>query len=137
MTYQIISERKEKYEVQVSYPSDLLKCLKRYQDLDQEHFIVVTLNGAHNVIGVRLITIGILNRTLIHPREIFKVGIKDNAASIILVHNHPSGNLEPSTEDIDVTKRLVDAGEIIGIKILDHMIIGKGDYYSFQENCKL
>ncbi|QEN03338.1 DNA repair protein RadC [Thiospirochaeta perfilievii] len=133
MKYQIISERTEKYEVKVSYPTDLLPCLKRYRDLEKEHFIVATLNGAHEVISVRLITIGILNRTLIHPREVFRPAIADNSASIILVHNHPSGNIEPSEEDKLVTKRLVNAGDILGIKVLDHMIIGTKDYYSFAE----
>lgn len=137
MTYFIVSERKEKYEIQVSYPTDLLGCLKRYQTLDREHFMVVTLDGGHNVIGVNLVTIGILNRTLIHPREVFRVALRDNAASIILVHNHPSGNLEPSPEDIAITKGLIEASEIMKIKILDHMIIGKGDYYSFLENNKI
>lgn len=133
-TYQIISERREKYNVQISYPTDLLPCLKRYRDLEKEHFIVATLNGAHSVISVKLITIGILNRTLIHPREVFREAIKDNAASIILVHNHPSGNVEPSEEDKNVTQRLTDAGDIIGIKVLDHLIISTKNYYSFAES---
>lgn len=137
MTYQIISERKEKYKVQVSYPSDLLPSLKRYRDLDKEHFIVATLDGAHQVIGIRLISIGILNRTLIHPREVFRQAISDNAASVILVHNHPSGNVEPSEEDKSVTKRLTEAGDIIGIKVLDHLVVSTHDYYSFLENCLL
>lgn len=134
MKYQIISERTEKYQVKVSYPTDLLRCLKRYQNLDQEHFLVVTLSGSHCVIGVNLISIGILNRTLIHPREVFRVAIKDNSASVILVHNHPSGNVDPSAEDKAVTERLVEAGELLGMKVLDHMIIGKGKYYSFVEH---
>lgn len=134
MKYQIISERKEKYDVKVSYPTDLLPCLKRYRNLDKEHFIVATLNGAHEVISVRLITIGILNRTLIHPREVFRPAIADNSASIILVHNHPSGNIEPSEEDKLVTKRLVNAGDLLGISVIDHIIIGKSDHYSFAEN---
>ncbi|MGL1892190.1 MAG: JAB domain-containing protein [Spirochaetaceae bacterium] len=134
MKYQIISERTEKFEVKISYPTDLLPCLKRYRCLEKEHFIVATLDGSHQVIGVRLISIGILNRTLIHPREVFKQAILDNAASVILVHNHPSGNTDPSPEDKAVTQRLVDAGELIGIKVIDHIIISKNNYYSFTEN---
>lgn len=134
MKYQIISERKEKYEVKISYPTDLLPSLKRYRNLDHEEFIMATLDASHSVISIRIITKGILNRTLIHPREVFRPAISDNSASIILVHNHPSGNIEPSEEDKLVTKRLVNAGDILGIKVLDHMIIGSKDYYSFAEN---
>lgn len=134
MKYQIISERKEKYNVKVSYPTDLLPSLKRYTNLEKEHFYICTLDGAHNVIAIHLITIGILNRTLVHPREVFKPAILDMSASIILVHNHPSGNIEPSIEDKNVTQRMANAGNLLGIKVIDHMIISKKDYYSFAEN---
>lgn len=134
MKYHIISERTEKYEVKVSYPTDILPSLKRYRDLDQEHFLVVTLDGGHQVIAIRLITKGILNRTIIHPREVFRQAISDNSASVILIHNHPSGNTDPSDEDKAVTQRLVDAGELIGINVLDHIIISKSDYFSFAES---
>ncbi len=134
MKYQIISERKEKYNVKVSYPSDLCPSLKRYAYLEKEHFYICTLDGGHNVIAIHLISMGILNKTLIHPREIFKPAILDMSASIIMVHNHPSGNMEPSEEDKVVTQRLADAGNLMGIKVIDHMIISKNGYYSFCES---
>lgn len=133
MKYQIISERTEKFEVKITYSTDLIPSLKRYRDLDKEHFIVATLDASHIVIAIRLITIGILNRTLCHPREIFRKAIIDNAASVILVHNHPSGNIKPSEDDKVLTKRLSNSGELLGIKVLDHIIIGTKDYYSFAE----
>lgn len=117
----------------ISYPTDSLKYLDiKYKD--QEHFVVLTLNGAHKVINSHTVSIGTLNRTLIHPREVFKPAIKDNSASIIIAHNHPSGSLEPSKEDLSVTKRLVNAGELMGIKVLDHLIVSELGYYSFIEN---
>lgn len=118
----------------VCYPTDILPAVRHYVTRSQEYFIVISLNGAHEIINSRIVSIGILNRTLIHPREVFSDPIKERAASIILAHNHPSGNLSPSTEDIEVTKRLLNAGEILGINVLDHVIFSKKDHYSFAEN---
>ncbi|OQY39417.1 MAG: hypothetical protein B6229_03790 [Spirochaetaceae bacterium 4572_7] len=110
MKYDIISERTAKYEVKVSYPSDLYPSLKRYATKKKEYFYVCSLDASNSLIKINMISVGILNRALIHPREVFRAAIKDNSASIILVHNHPSGELEPSFEDREVTKRLVQAG---------------------------
>ena len=99
MKYQIISERTSKYAVKISSPSDIYPVLNKYHNKKQEHFLVVTLDGSHTVIRVVIATIGILNRAIVHPREIFLPAIKDNACSIVIAHNHPSGNLEPSRED--------------------------------------
>ena len=138
MKYQYLSERKEKYSIKVTNPKDLLPALRRYRNYKQEAFLCITLDGSHNIITVRIISIGLLNRTLVHPREVFVGAIEDRAAAIILCHNHPSGNVEPSEEDIQITKRMKDAGEILGIAILDHIIIGKiPDYYSFLESGKI
>ncbi|MBN2616964.1 MAG: DNA repair protein RadC [Spirochaetales bacterium] len=123
--------------VKVAYPTDILPAIRHYVTRAQEYFIVVSLNGAHEIIKSEVVSIGILNRTLIHPREVFSEAIKDRAASILLAHNHPSGNLTPSIEDIEVTKRLISAGELLGVKILDHIIFSGTDYYSFLENDKL
>lgn len=92
MTYEIVSERKGKRGVRVRQPSDVLQVLDRYRDAPQEQFIVVTLNGAHEVLSVRIASIGLVNRTLVHPREIFREAIRDNAVAVIVAHNHPSGN---------------------------------------------
>nr|MDA3823278.1 JAB domain-containing protein [Bacteroidales bacterium] len=133
--YQYISERSVQYSLKVKSPSDVVPILKRYRKLKQEAFLVITLNGAHEVIKVRMVSVGILNRAIVHPREIFVGAIEDRSASIILCHVHPSGNLEPSKEDRDVTFRMKEAGSILGIDVLDHIIIGKGDkYYSFLES---
>ena len=117
----------------VTYPSDILSAVRHFVTRAQEYFIVISLNGAHEIIKSNIISIGILNRTLIHPREVFSDALKDRAASIILSHNHPSGNLSPSPEDREVTKRLVDVGELLGIKVLDHVIFSDKNYFSFIE----
>lgn len=97
-----------------------------------EKFYAVYLSTANKIIKEKLITSGILNASLIHPREVFKTAISVSANSIILVHNHPSGNNTPSKEDIAITNQLVDAGKLMGIKILDHLIIAGNTYYSFR-----
>lgn len=102
--------------------------------LEKEHFKVVFLNTKNEIIAFETISIGSLNASIVHPREVFNRAIKKSSASIILLHNHPSGNCEPSKEDINVTKRLIEAGKIIGIEVLDHIIIGDGDYFSLKEN---
>lgn len=94
------------------------------KDLAQECFQVLTLNTKHKLISRNMITLGLVNASLVHPREIFRQAILDNAAAIILVHNHPSGDTTPSAEDIRITKQLIDAGRIVDIKVLDHIIIG-------------
>jgi DNA repair protein RadC len=104
---------------------------------DQEHFIVAMLNGASGIIGYKIVTIGLTNRTLVHPREVFREAIKRNASSIIIGHNHPSGSLDPSIEDDSVTKRLKEAGEILGIAVLDHIIVRRTGYYSYLSEGKL
>ena len=104
------------------------------QDKKKEHFYVLLLDTKNKVISEELISVGTLNASLIHPREVFNPAIKANANAIILVHNHPSGDCTPSNEDKEVTKRLNKAGEILGIKVSDHTIIGKYDYFSLKQN---
>ena len=96
----------------------------------QEYFVCLTLDGANRLIAKRVISIGTLTASLVHPREVFAEAITDRAASIIVAHNHPSGNLEPSLADKEVTERLRQAGEILGIEILDHLILGEGGFQS-------
>ena len=103
------------------------------QFLDREHFKVVLLNTKNKVITIETVSIGSLNSTIVHPREIYKNPIKYSAASIIIAHNHPSGDPTPSAEDIEITKRLYEVGKLLGIELLDHVIIGDGDYFSFKE----
>lgn len=101
--------------------------------LKREHFRIVMLDNKNFIIEVHEVSIGSLNSAIVHPREVFKNAIRRSSASIILVHNHPSGNTEPSKEDIDITDRLVECGNLLGIKVLDHVIIGSNGYFSFKE----
>lgn len=105
-----------------------------YADRDREAFIVLLLDVKHRVIAEEVVTIGILDGSLVHPREVFKAAIVANAAAIIIAHNHPSGDPAPSGQDREVTRRLRKAGEILGIPVVDHVIVGlTGGHYSFRE----
>ncbi len=113
----------------ITSPTDMQDLLKSYfSGLDREHFIVVAVDARNNVIGINTVSIGSLNATVVHPREAFKYAILANAASVIFAHNHPSGESSPSPEDISITKRLQNAGEILGINVLDSLIFGDSVY---------
>ena len=99
----------------------------------QEHFMILLLDSKNRIVKDEVISIGTLNASIIHPREVFKSAIRESANSIILVHNHPSGDPEPSAEDEQITEKLFEAGELLRIKVLDHVIIGKDNYHSFVE----
>ncbi|MCF6092705.1 DNA repair protein RadC [Microaerobacter geothermalis] len=99
----------------------------------QEHFVVLFLNTKNQVIGKKIVFIGSLNASIVHPREVFREAIRRSSASLICLHNHPSGDPTPSREDIQVTKRLKEAGEIMGIELLDHIVIGDGNFISLKE----
>ena len=118
----------------VKTPGDIVPFVKNYAVSEKEHFLLVTLNGGHEIIQIHVISMGTLNRTLIHPREVFSVAMRDNAAAIIVSHNHPSGNCEPSEEDIKVTEILEKVSVIMGIELLDHVIVSRENYFSFVEN---
>ena len=118
----------------VKKPEDVVPFVMSYAVNTKEHFLLVTLNGGHEIIQIHVISVGTLNRTLIHPREIYSTAMRENAAAIIVCHNHPSGNCEPSEEDILVTHNLEQVGEIMGIELLDHIIVSKESYYSFVGN---
>lgn len=98
----------------------------------KEHFIALHLDGKNRVVCIDLVSTGSLNQSIVHPRELFKTALLSSAAAVILLHNHPTGDPTPSTEDITITRRLIDAGDMIGIKVLDHIVIGDS-YYSFSE----
>ncbi len=102
---------------------------ERLKDKKEEHFYVLMLNTQNYIIGEKLISKGILDSTIIHPREVFRPAIKNSAAKIILVHNHPSGDCFPSSDDLEITKRLVDFGEKFGIRVIDHIIISHNDWW--------
>ncbi len=120
--------------VKITKPGDVLPLIDFLKDRKQEYFVCISMNGAGEVLGNRIVTVGLLDQSLVHPREVFADPIAERAASVILVHNHPSGSLKPSREDISVTKQLVEAGKILGIKVFDHIIISRKGYFSMQEN---
>ena len=117
----------------IKSPKDVIPFVQMYSIQTREHFICITLNGGHEIIQIRIVSIGTVNRTLVHPREIFSEALMEHAAAIIVCHNHPSGNCEPSDEDIKTTQMLLNASEIVGIPLLDHIIIDRHTYFSFLE----
>ena len=116
----------------MSNPKLVYEHMKYLKNFAQEAFTVLTLNTQNELINTHLVTMGTLNSSLVHAREIFRTAILDNANTIIVVHNHPSGNTKPSIEDIKITERLVEAGKLLQIPVLDHIIIGK-DFTSLHE----
>ncbi|HLE87629.1 MAG TPA: JAB domain-containing protein [Candidatus Brocadiaceae bacterium] len=100
---------------------------------DREEFVIIGLDGKNKMQFIHSVSVGCLTSSIVHPREVFKAAILENAVALILCHNHPSGDANPSPEDIEVTKRLVAGGDILGIKILDHVIIGDNSYVSFAD----
>ena len=118
----------------VSSPADVDRLLRgRIANLDRENFVVVLLNTKNEVIETPLVSVGTLSASLVHPREVFKPAIRASAASVILAHNHPSGKVEPSREDREVTRRLGEAAEVLEIEVLDHVIVGDG-FFSMKEH---
>ena len=116
--------------IPVSVPEDILSRVAYMKYESQEHLVVISLNSANYVIRVHELTTGLVNQTPVHPREAFAMAIEDRAVSVIFVHNHPSGSLEPSPEDISITRVLCAAGKILQIPVLDHIIIGKRGFTS-------
>lgn len=114
-------------------PSQVFETFSFLMKETKEMFLTLHLDGKNRIICMDLVSVGSLNQSIVHPREVFKTACLSNAAAIILVHQHPTGDPAPSSEDIAITRRLKEAGEIMGIKILDHIIIGNGDYLSFVE----
>ncbi|MFP4384879.1 MAG: RadC family protein [Spirochaetia bacterium] len=121
----------------IRQPGDVYTIVQHFTDRKQEHFITLSLNGAQEVQAVRTVSVGLVNRTIVHPREVFADPLTDRAASIIVAHNHPSGQVEPSSEDAEVTERLKQAGAVLGINLLDHVIFSSLGYYSFLEEGRL
>ena len=117
----------------VSCPADTLPLLAEVKDQRREHFLCLYLNARNQVVHKEVISIGSLSASIVHPREVFQVAVTRVAASIILAHNHPSGDVTPSKEDIELTRRLVEAGGIMGIDILDHIILSESDFLSLKE----
>ena len=123
-----------KASAKVSEAKDVLPFLNDIANKQQEYFVCISLNGANEVIERRIVTVGLLDKSQVHPREVFVDVITDRAASVIFAHNHPSGELKPSNNDLKIHEQLTEAAKILGIRVLDHIIISKKGFYSFQEN---
>jgi DNA repair protein RadC len=118
----------------VKQPQDLLPLVRHYAMEPQEHFLSVLLNGAHEVLEICVVGVGLINRTLVHPREVFCEAVKQRAAAVVLCHNHPGGTAQPSPDDVATTKLLVEASKCLRISVLDHIIVTRDSYYSFREH---
>ena len=119
---------------QILSPNDAYEMIKeQLEGLDREQFIIACLNTKNEPTNISVVSVGSLNKAIVHPREVFKTAILSNAASIMAFHNHPSGETTPSQQDIQLTNRLYEAGELLGIKLLDHLIIGDGTFTSLKE----
>ena len=114
-------------------PMEIASKCKNFRKAKKEHFCVFFLDTQNRILGKETVSIGTLNTSLIHPRECFRTAILKNSASVIFVHNHPSGGLEPSSEDLNVTKRLKDAGKLLGIEVLDHVIVTADSHTSLRD----
>ncbi len=118
----------------IEVPADAHEILREFiGDSDREHFVVLLLDSRNRVIGINTVSIGNLNSSIVHPREVMKAAILANAAGIILCHNHPSGDPDPSGEDLSMTERLKLAGELLGIPVFDHLVLGNSTFCSFKE----
>jgi len=131
--FELARRRLTKERAAIREAKDVLPYLQEIRNKKQEHFLCMSLNGANEVIESRVVTVGLLDSSQVHPREVFADPIADRAASVILAHNHPSGQLEVSAEDLALTKRLVKGGELLGIKVLDHLIVTQHGYLSLKQ----
>lgn len=138
--YKIVREKSETYydgRKSLNNPDDAAKLFKEYYeenfDMDKEHFSVIMVDTKNKMIGINLVSMGTINQTITHPREVFRPAVMASANSIFLCHNHPSGDPTPSKEDINTTKRLKEAGKILGIELLDHIILGDNRHESLLE----
>jgi DNA repair protein RadC len=128
------SDQTELPDTAIRCPSDVASLLHRYiEDEGCEHFFVLALNGRHKTISLRLVSKGTPTASLVHPREVFQVAIAEGSIAIVLAHNHPSGDPTPSAEDNEVTRRIAQAGKLLGIPVLDHVVVGHGRLFSYHE----
>jgi DNA repair protein RadC len=131
----ITEDEKENLQLRpVTSPGDIVELIKsKIINYSREQFLVVSFDTRNRILGTDSISTGTLTASLVHPRETFESAIRKHAASIIISHNHPSGDTEPSEEDMKITKRLSEAGKVMGIEVLDHIIVTKNGYFSFKE----
>ena len=140
VSLKVVKESSVLYETRnITNHYDAFRLVKSFlENSDREKFVVACLDTKNQPINIQVVSIGSLNSAIVHPREVFKVAMLSNASSIICFHNHPSGNIDPSVEDENITRRLKECGEILGIGLIDHIILGDRDrYFSFKENNKI
>jgi DNA repair protein RadC len=131
--FEFVRRRIKPEGFKIKFPADVLPLLQHYADRKQEHFLCVSINGANEVMNVRVVSIGLINKSHVHPREVFADVISERASAVIVAHNHPVGDLKPSPEDIQITRQLKEAAKILGLSLLDHIIFNAKGYYSFAE----
>jgi DNA repair protein RadC len=135
--FEFVRRRIKPEGLKIKFPADILPLIQHYGDRKQEHFLCVSLNGANEVMNIRVVSIGLINKSHVHPREVFADVIAERASAIIIAHNHPNGDLSPSAEDIRVTRQIKEAASILGLSLLDHIIFNTKGYYSFTERDEL
>lgn len=140
VSLKLVKEKSVLYQTRtIRSPYDAYKLIKNFLiDSDREKFVVACLDTKNQPVNISVVSIGSVNSAIVHPREVFKVSMLSNASKIICFHNHPSGNLKCSKEDENITNRLKECGEILGIELVDHIIVGDNNtYFSFKENCMM
>jgi len=135
--FEFVRRRIKPEGLKIKFPADILPLIQNYGDRKQEHFLSVSLNGANEVMSVRVVSMGLVNKAPVHPREVFADIIAERASAVIVAHNHPSGDLTPSAEDMKITRQLKEAAAILGLSVLDHIIFSTRGYYSFAEHHEL
>ena len=140
VSLKLVKEKSILFETRkINDPYDAYRLVKNLLvDCDREKFVVTCLDTKNQPLSIQVVSIGTLNSVIVHPREVFKVAMLSNASKVICFHNHPSGSIQYSKEDKDMTERLKKCGEILGIELIEHIIVGGNDrYFSFKENCKM
>ncbi len=140
VTTRLVRESGPWYAEKITSPDDVARIMREHLDmenLDREHFVVLYLDRKNNVNAINTVSIGGLSSTPVHPREVFKPAILTSSAGVVLVHNHPSGDPAPSADDVNITRRLIEAGKILGIDVLDHVVIGVGRYHSMKASSSI
>ncbi|MDR2702159.1 MAG: DNA repair protein RadC [Spirochaetaceae bacterium] len=128
-----LGRRRYGRDARIRSPNDVYNLVRHYADRRQEHFFCISLNGAYEVLAVRVVTVGLVNRTIVHPREVFSDPLQDRASAVCVAHNHPSGRLKPSEEDTGITMKLKAASDILGLFFLDHLIFSVEGFFSYRE----
>mgnify|MGYP001175234259 CR=1 FL=1 len=131
--FEFVRRRIKPEGLKIKFPADVLPLIRHYADRKQEHFLSISINGANEVMNVRVVSMGLVNKTHVHPREVFADILSERACAVIIAHNHPQGGVQPSKEDIAITKQLKEAAQLLGLSLLDHIIFNTKDYYSFVE----